>query len=92
MAVMAGCRKLVGQPTCLLLLLPLTHRNAANTKTKQRPHQTQIYIGSNMLVCVADPVVAKRMLGKLSFRHAGIQLLAGPQDWDFLLDGLVGAK
>lgn len=45
-----------------------------------------------MLVCVADPVIAKRMLNKLSFRHAGIQLLVGPDDWDFLLDGLVGAK
>lgn len=54
--------------------------------------RVQIYLGSNMLVCVADPVVAKRMLSKLSFRHAGIPLLAGADDWDFLFEGLVGAK
>lgn len=52
----------------------------------------QIYIGSNMLICVSDPSVAKRMLSKLNFRHSGIQLTAGEEDWDFLVDGLVGAK
>lgn len=52
----------------------------------------QIYVGSNMVVCVSDPAAAKRMLGKLNFRHSGIQLTAGKEDWDFLVDGLVGAK
>jgi hypothetical protein len=30
--------------------------------------------------------------GKLCCRHSGVQLVAGHQDWDFLVDGLVGAK
>jgi hypothetical protein len=32
------------------------------------------------------------MFGKLSCRHSGVQLVAGQQDWNFIVDGLVGAK
>jgi hypothetical protein len=45
-----------------------------------------------MVVCVAEPSAAKRLLSKQLVRHTGVQLLAGPGDWDFLTDGLVGAK
>ncbi|WIA29661.1 hypothetical protein OEZ86_012145 [Tetradesmus obliquus] len=52
----------------------------------------KIYIGSNMIVCLAEPGLARRTFSKLSCRHSGVQLVAGPQDWDFLVDGLVGAN
>lgn len=52
----------------------------------------QIYIGSNMIICVADAAAAKHMLARVNFRHAGIQLTTGKDDWDLLVDGLVGAK
>lgn len=52
----------------------------------------KMYIGSSMVVCVAEPAAARRMLSKQQVRHTGIQLLAGPDDWDFLTHGLVGAK
>jgi hypothetical protein len=32
------------------------------------------------------------MLSLLSYRHSGIQLTAGKEDWDFLLNSVVGAK
>lgn len=54
--------------------------------------KVQMYIGSNMIICVADPAAARRMLSTLSYRHSGIQLTAGKEDWDFLLDSVVGAK
>jgi hypothetical protein len=45
-----------------------------------------------MIVCLAEPSLARRTFSKLSCRHSGVQLVAGQQDWDFLVDGLVGAK
>lgn len=81
-------------PPCCLMLLPLAHMcvHCVCHLCMSPSVCKQMYIGSGMVVCVADPAVAKRMLTKLMTRFTGIPLLAGEQDWEFLGSGLVGTK
>jgi hypothetical protein len=73
-------------PDCLWALIVIQPRTAVLL------HCTQIYLGSAMIIVLADGADARRVLGRELHRHSGVVLTTGKDDWDFLKDGLVGAK
>jgi hypothetical protein len=53
---------------------------------------SQMYLGSQMMLVVCDPEVARRLNYKMINRQIGNQLRLGQKDDQFAFQGLVAAK